>query len=189
MSLIEEIRLLAPEIHPRSFAARIAYWRRGGLPAGGLAERVGGSREHKLPAFDTTDARLNEAEADYREAVDGFVAAMSVGDHRAALRCLRKAETLEQLWLKPFVTPDKEMAKQLNKLASDAQACNTCDDTKEAWVLRQKKKGVKSPLWRTKGGDCQACYQTKRRARLVEMELIDPDSAAALVTMAAEGTG
>lgn len=178
---IEEIRVLAGRLNPRAFMSRLAYWRKGDFPAGGMAERVGGSRTPKRPEFDKTDEQLNHAEHDYNLAIEGFRAAMSAGDHKKALGELRKAEVLERIWLVPIDVLPPEQLKAMNALVSDAQSCATCEDTKEAWVRRQKKKGVRSPIWRMKVSpdgmpDCAACYAKKRRARLAALE---PEIAAA----------
>jgi hypothetical protein len=164
----EEIRELALALHPPQFFARIDLWRKGDVTGTSYELRVSGTRSPKMLAFDSMDARLNEAEAEYREHLQGVSVAMSCDDEPEARRLLRKALKLQELWLKPIITPDKELAKELGRLASDAQSCNTCGDTKDAWVRRQKKSGVKTPLWRLRGGDCAACYQKKRRAKAAE---------------------
>lgn len=151
---IEQIRDLAPKIRPRAFAARLAYWRRGGLPAGGASERVGGSRGHKLPHFDRTDEQINQAEADYAEAIDGFLEQLGQGDHGAALRQLRKAETLERVWLVPIDRLDAEQLKALDGMISDAAQC-LCSNTRELW----ERMGRRTP-WRIKRGLGPCCYSS-----------------------------
>lgn len=154
MSAFDEIAELAPKLSPRKFASRLAYWRRADLPAGGLSERVGGSRGHKLPAFDRTDVQINQAEQDYKRAVDGFLSEMSVGDHVAALRQLRKAETLERVWLIPIDKLDAEQLKALDGMISDAAQC-MCSNTRELW----ERMGRRTP-WRIKRGLGPCCYSS-----------------------------
>ncbi len=175
MNPFDEICELAPKLNPRAFASRLAYWRRGSLPAGGLSERVGGSRGHKLPAFDRTDAQINQAEADYNESLDGYMESMGRGDYPTALRHLRRAEVLERVWLVPIAELDDESLELLAGAVSDASSCNTCGITKEAWLKAQRQKGRKRSLWRLRGGSCQACYMEKYRARKAVLDIIDPD--------------
>lgn len=170
MSADEEIRELAEALDPPAFFKRIDLWRKGDVSGAQYEPRVSGTRSPKMLAFDVTDAQLNEAEAEYREHLQGCAVAMALGDERQARSLLRKARRIEERWLKPIITPDKEMLKELERVVSDAQSCGTCGDTKDAWVRRMKKLGHKTPLWRLRGGDCAACAQKKRRTKQAELE-------------------
>lgn len=155
---ISQIQELAPKLSPRAFHRRMDYWRRASFPAGGLSERVGGSRGHKLPAFDPTDARLNEAEAQYREAWDGAADAWNARDFRLTLKLLRKCELLEQVWLVPIAVLDGEALKALDGMISDAASC-MCSNTKELW-----ERGKHRTPWRLKAGLGPCCYSGWRAA-------------------------
>lgn len=165
MSADEEIRELAEALDPPAFFKRIDLWRKGDVSGAQYEPRVSGTRSPKTLAFDVTDAQLNAAQAEYREHLQGCAVAMAAGDEREARSLLRKARRLEERWLKPIITPDKEMLKELERVVSDAQSCNECGQTKEAWVRQMKKLGVKTPIWRRKKGMCGACYQDDYRKR------------------------
>jgi hypothetical protein len=171
---------LTLEVDPPAFFARINLWRKGDVTGAHYEARVSGSRSPKFLEFDGMDAILNAAEAEYRSHLVDASTAKQAGDEVGQRKALRKALVLQAQWLKPIVTPSPEMVKRLNKLVSDAQSCATCEDTKEAWVARRKKAGVRSPIWRIRVSpdgkpDCAACYQKKRRDRLAELAVIDPD--------------
>lgn len=168
---------LSLEIDPPAFFARINLWRKGDVSAVQYEARVSGSRTPKMLEFDRLDAALNKVEAEYRSHLIDADTAKKSGNEGAQRRALRKALRLQKLWLKPIVTPSAEMIKELNRLVSDAQSCATCEDTKEAWVARRRKAGVRSPIWRLRVSadgkpDCQACYKKKLRAKSESVEAV-----------------
>lgn len=107
---LTEIVGIAETLRPAEFAARIAYWRRGGLPGGVPESSIRKSRSAPMPSLDRMDRELQRVQASYRKSLE------------LAVRMLQLCQGLEREWLFPIEVAGPALAA----LASDDPDCVKC---------------------------------------------------------------